>query len=160
GIIARLLAARNLPGGGAGRHGVERGWQLGPGRSKPMGRATMGVAALLLASAVGSAEKASLIQGTSGASAGSLEVQAGGLVVREGSAGSAFGTVRAGGKRRLSYFVVFKHSFTAGAAADCKEEVSAEDNGGTSKQTVDLDGKKLTVGYEVSYDPKAKKVLA
>jgi hypothetical protein len=126
------------------------------------------VVAAVLAGAVGAAllgpawagEKASLIQGPSGSKSDNLEVKAGGLVVREGAVGSAFGTVRLGaGKPALSYFVVLKHGLSGTSSSESEEKVSAADHSGESEQTVTIDGKKLTVGYAVTLDPKTKKVV-
>ena len=76
-----------------------------------VGRALL--AAVVLASLVGTErqtaarEPATLVQATARAKAGGLEVHAGGLVLRPGAAGSAFGAVRKGkGKLELSYFVL------------------------------------------------------
>jgi hypothetical protein len=105
--------------------------------------------------------KTQFIQGTSGSRTDSLEIHAGGLVVREGEAGSAFGTLRAGkGKRRLSYFVVFKHRLNGEGKSDFTEEATAEDAGGESKQTLTIDGKVLRLEYKVKLDPGTKKVAS
>jgi hypothetical protein len=108
--------------------------------------------------ALGAAEeKMELIQGTSGSRTGQLEVHAGGLVVREGSAGSVFGTVRAGkGKRQLSYFVVVKHRLGGDGKQATNEEATAENSEGESKQTLTIDGKSLQIDYKVKLDGDRK----
>ncbi len=96
-------------------------------------------------------DKAELIQGASGSRSEQLEVQSGGLVLREGSAGAAFGTVQVGkGKRQLSYFLVLKHNLGKASSSDFAEEATAEEGEGKSKQTLSLDGKTLEVNYQVS----------
>jgi hypothetical protein len=115
------------------------------------------VAALL---ALGQADKASLIEGTTGASSGDLEVQTGGLVLREGEVGSAFGTVRKASKtRKLAYYVLFKHSFTSRSKSNTSEEATAVDDKARGSQELELDGKKLTVLYKIEVDLRARKVL-
>jgi hypothetical protein len=105
-------------------------------------------------------EPASLVQGTSGAKAGMVEVHAGGLVLRQGSAGSAFGTVRKGkGKLGLSYFVLLRSNYNADSSVDSSEEVQAETNKASSKQVVGVDGSKLTIAYAVEIDRRTKAVL-
>jgi hypothetical protein len=106
-------------------------------------------------------EDVALLQGTSGSKSGDFEVRAGGLVVREGAPGSAFGTVRKGGKKQeLSYFVVFKHRLALAGKTDCSEETNADDREATTTQTIALDDKKLVIAYKITYDSKTKKVLS
>jgi hypothetical protein len=106
------------------------------------------------------ADKMELIQGTSGSRTDALEIHSGGLVVREGAAGTAFGTVRAGkGKRQLSYFMVLKHRLSGDGKSDTKEEAVAEDNRGESKQSLTIDGKSLQVEYQVQLDARTKKII-
>jgi hypothetical protein len=79
-----------------------------------------------------------------------VEVQSGGLVLREGSAGAAFGTVQVGkGKRHLSYFLVIKHTLGSSSKSDFGEEGSVEEGDGQTKQTLTIDGKTLVVSYQV-----------
>jgi hypothetical protein len=96
------------------------------------------------------AEKVEVIQGVSAARSDQIEIQAGGLVLREGSAGAAFGTIRVGkGKRHLSYFLVLKHNLgKAGSPVPGKEMMATNDDG-KSKQTLMIDGKSLEVVYQV-----------
>jgi hypothetical protein len=79
-----------------------------------------------------------------------LEVQGGAVVIRDGEAGSAFGTVRVGkGKRQLSYFAVLKHQLGKADNREFNESVSAEDKEGETKQTLFLDGRKVEIVYKV-----------
>jgi hypothetical protein len=112
---------------------------------------------LLLA---GGDDKSELIQGTSGSSNDVLELYPGGLVVREGSAGAAFGTVRVGkGKRQMAYFAVLKHRLGTDSKSDAKESLMLDDTEGESKQTVTIDGKTLQVDYKVTLDRATKKLV-
>ncbi len=97
------------------------------------------------------AEKFELVRGVSGSRSDYLEIRAGGLVLREGSAGSAFGTVRVGkGKRELTYFVVLKHDLGKAKVSNFEEEALADRvGGGKSKQTITADDRALEVGYQV-----------
>jgi len=97
------------------------------------------------------AEKAEEVRGASGARSDQLEIQSGGLVLREGSAGAAFATVRvAKGKRILSYFLVVKHNLgKTENPPDFSEEATAEEGDGRSKQTLTLDGRAVEIGYQV-----------
>jgi hypothetical protein len=118
-----------------------------------------GLVMVLLVLAGSSEEKSELIQGTSGSRNDALELHAGGLVVREGLPGSAFGTVRVGkGKRQLSYFAVLKHRLGTEGKSDAKETVMLEDAEGESKQTLTIDGKTLQVDYRVTLDRATKKL--
>jgi hypothetical protein len=100
-----------------------------------------------------SADKVEVIQGASGSRSDQLEVQSGGLVLREGTAGAAFGTVRVGkGKRHLSYFVVVKHNLGKAGNSDFGEEATVEEGDGKSKQTLTIDGRTLEIGYQVQVE--------
>jgi hypothetical protein len=113
--------------------------------------------ALLLGGLLLGAEKAELIQAPSGSKSDNLEVQAGGLVLRDGEAGTAFGTVRAGkGKRQLSYFVVLRHHLGKAEKSDFNEEATADLAAGQSKQTLSLDGKSVEIVYKVAIDKEGK----
>jgi hypothetical protein len=108
-----------------------------------------------------SADRAEIVNGTSGARTPKLGVHPGGLVVREGSAGSGFGTVRAGkGKRRFAYFVLFKHKLGDAGEGEtaCSEDASAGDEGGSSTQTIQIAGHRLTIAYRVELDRRTRKV--
>ena len=104
-------------------------------------------------------ETAQVVQGASGARSDSLEVHAGGLVAREGEAGSTFGLIQAGkARRQVSYFVVFKHRLSAGTPLESSEETAVEGDAGTSKQSLTSDGKALQIDYQVQLDAASKKV--
>jgi hypothetical protein len=114
---------------------------------------------MLLLPCLQPAEAAEVIQGATGARSDSLEVHAGGLVVREGEAGSTFGLVQAGrAKRQLSYFILFKHRPSAAAPLESSEEATAEGDAGSSRQALTSDGKSLQIDYQVQLDPASKKV--
>src|SRR5262245_37673780 len=101
------------------------------------------------------AEKAQVIQGTSGARSDSLEVHAGGIVVREGDVGAAFGTFQIGkAKPQLSYFVLFKHHMSAETPLEWSEESVAEGDTGASKQHLAIEGKSLTIEYQLRLEAK------
>jgi hypothetical protein len=118
-----------------------------------------GVAVLLLVLGGSSESKMELVQGTSGSRSDAMELHSGGLVVREASAGSAFGTLRVGkGKRQLSYFMVLKHRLGSEGKTGTKEMVMLEGGEGESKQTVTIDGKTLQVDYKINLDPATKKL--
>jgi hypothetical protein len=105
---------------------------------------------MLCVLALAAGEKAEVVQGASGSRSSQLEIRSGGLVLREGSAGAAFGTVRVGkGKHRLSYFVVVKHNLGKAGDSSFNEEVMVEGGDGKSKQTLTVDGRTLEVGYQV-----------
>lgn len=114
--------------------------------------------ALLLAVALRpdeGADKAQVIQGTSGSRSDKLELHAGGLVVREDEVGAAFGTYRVGkGKAQLTYFVLFKHRLAAETPLDWSEETSAEGDGASSKQVLAIDGKSLVIEYQLRLEAK------
>jgi hypothetical protein len=117
---------------------------------------TLQILALLLVPGAGE-DKMQLVQGTSGSRSDALEIHSGGLVVREGSAGVIFGTVRAGkGKRHLSYFVVFKHRLRSEGKSDSSEEATAENSDGESKQSLTIDNQTLHVEYKVKLDADRK----
>src|SRR5262249_61943900 len=102
-------------------------------------------------------DKAETIQAPSGSKSAHLEVQTGGLVLREGEAGAAFGTVRLGkGKRQLSYFLVVKHELGKAEKSDFNEEANADEKTGETKQTLSLDGKKIEITYKVVIDKEGK----
>jgi hypothetical protein len=114
---------------------------------------------LLLIALLLQGEKAELLQAATGSRSDELELHAGGLVLREGAAGSAFGTVRiAAGKRHLSYFIVFKHNFGKEEKSDFAEECSVEKGDGESKQTLGMDGRSLEVVYKVRAEEGKKAV--
>jgi hypothetical protein len=105
------------------------------------------------------ADKAQVIQGTAGSRATNFEIHTGGLVVREGEAGAAFGTIQIGKAReQLSYFVLLKHSLSASNALEWSEETTAEDTIGSSKQTLALEGKSLQMDYEVRLAAKSARI--
>jgi hypothetical protein len=118
-------------------------------------------------------DRAETIQAPTGSKSAQLEVQAGGLVLRDGEAGAAFGTVRVGkDKRKLSYFIVVKHELGKAEKAEFNEDAELDNKKGKTKQTLSLDGKSVEIVYEVrlgdkepgetvtinkeTYDPKKK----
>lgn len=113
---------------------------------------------LVLVPSLGHAEdKLEVIQGTTGSRSDRLEIHSGGLVLRAKQPGTGFGWVRLGkGKRQLSYVLVFKHSFGGTGKNDFTEDVMADDDGGGSKQTIIVDGRKLEVAYKVQLDKPGK----
>ena len=121
-------------------------------------------------------DKAETIQAPSGSKSAQLEVQTGGLVLRDGEAGSAFGTVRLGkGKRQLSYFVVVKHELGKAEKSEFNEDSDLDNKKGKTKQLLSMDGKSVEIVYEVrlgdketsetltinkkTYDPKKGRVF-
>jgi hypothetical protein len=116
----------------------------------------MALAALvLLAWACGARaeEKKSLLRAATGADNKGLEVLAGGLALREGEVGGAFGTVRVGrGKRRFSYFAVIKHGLSAETGTSTSEHAKVGIGAGESTQVVGIDDQKLTITYRVKLD--------
>jgi hypothetical protein len=121
-------------------------------------------------------DKAEMIQAPAGSKSAQLEVQSGGLVLRDGEAGAAFGTVRVGkGKRQLSYFIVVKHELGKAEKSECNEDADVDNKKGKTKQTISLDGKAVEIVYEVrlgdkeagetltinkkAYDPKKGRVF-
>lgn len=117
------------------------------------------LATVLAIACLQTAGPAEVIQGVSGARSDSLEVCGGGLVAREGEAGSTFGLLQAGkARRQLSYFVIFKHRLSAAAPLESMEEASAEGDAGSSKQLLSCDGKSLQIDYQVQLEPATKKV--
>ncbi len=127
-----------------------------------MRRFAAGCALVAAVVAVGGAraEKLTLVQGTQGAKIGAWEVQTGGLVLPEGAAGCAFGTVRKGTPaQQFSYFVVLKHGYGPCSKTDSSEEVGTENKLANTKQVVGVNGHKLTVAYQIEFDARAKMVL-
>jgi hypothetical protein len=118
------------------------------------------VLALLALAGVARAQTASFIQGTSGAKVGNWEVQAGGVVLRQGSAGSAFGTVRKGAPTHtFSYFLVLKHRYGSCSKVDASEKADTTEKKATTKQLLTIDGNKLTIGYQIDFDLAAKRAV-
>lgn len=100
-------------------------------------------------------DKGQVIQGTSGSRSDSLELHAGGLVVREDEIGTAFGTYRVGkGKSQLTYLVLFKHRLGSETPLEWSEETSAESDSASSKQVLAIDGKSLVIEYQLRLEPK------
>lgn len=114
-----------------------------------------------LTAAIPASGKMAVVQGTTGSRCDALEVRAGGLVVREGEAGAAFGNVCVGSAgRQWSYFILFKHSLGCEGRMEWSEETATEMTGGRCKQSVAIDGKKLQVEYHVeSAGDKVKESL-
>lgn len=103
-------------------------------------------------------EKLELIQPLAGSKSNQLEVQSGGLVFREGEAGSAFGSVRVGtGKRQFSYYLIVKHDLGQSEKSDFGEEANAKDGEGETKQTLTIDMRALEAVYKVSVEGKKVK---
>src|SRR3954447_1947759 len=107
-------------------------------------------------------DKAETIQAPTGSTSAHLEVQAGGLVLRDGEAGAAFGTVRVGkDKRKLSYFVVVKHDLGKAEKSEFNEDSDLDNKKGKTRQTISLDGKSVEIVYEVRLgDKEAGETLA
>lgn len=94
--------------------------------------------------------KMEVVQGTTGSRCDALEIRAGGLVVREGEAGAAFGNCQIGeGARQWTYFILFKHSLGCDGRMEWSEETATEMTGGRSRQKVAIDGKTLQVDFHV-----------
>jgi hypothetical protein len=116
-------------------------------------------ALLLIVLGGSSGERVEEIHGTSGSRTDALEVHSGGVVVREGEPGSAFGTVRIGtGKRQLSYFVVFKHRIDTADKTSFDAVTNARDLEGASQQTLSIDAREVKLEYKVKLDPGTKKL--
>lgn len=116
---------------------------------------------LLLCGLLFAQDKAELIQPPTGSKSNHLELQAGGLVLRDGEAGSAFGTVRVGkGKRQLSYFVVLKHELGKAEKSEFNEDTDVNEKVGKSKQTLSLDGKSVEIVYEARVGDKEPESLS
>lgn len=114
---------------------------------------------VLVVASVQAAPRTQVVQGTSGSRSDNLTIHAGGLVLREGEPGSAFGTIAAGKmERQLSYFVIFKHRMGVESPLDHAEESTAEDLVGSSKQTLRVDDKSLEVEYQVRLDATSRKI--
>jgi hypothetical protein len=112
---------------------------------------------LLLCALLLGADKAESILPLTGSKSDHLEVQAGGLVLREGEAGAAFGAAQVGkGKRQLTYFLVLKHDLGKAEKTDFSEEANADNADGDSKQTISLDGRSVEVVYKVRVESGKK----
>jgi hypothetical protein len=106
---------------------------------------------LMLCALACCSDKAELIQPLAGAKSDSLEVQAGGLVLREGEAGAAFGTARVGkDKRQMTYFAVDKHDLGKAEKSDFTEDTNAAEEAGDTKQVLSLDGRTVEISYKVT----------
>jgi hypothetical protein len=107
--------------------------------------------------ALAAEEGATVVRETNGSRSDSLEVHAGGVVVREKAAGVAFGTVKVGGnKRQLSYLVIFKHNLGGPGKSDFTEETMAEERRGESKQSLAIAGQALSVEYKVALNARRR----
>lgn len=103
------------------------------------------------------ADKPQVVNGTSGARSDCLDLQAGGLVVREGEVGSAFGTYQLPkGKRQLTYFVLVKHRLAAGNPLTWVDETTARDDGGSSKSTLTQEDRTLQLDYQLTLESTKK----
>lgn len=111
-----------------------------------------------LAAAAVAGGKMEVIQGTTGSRSDTLEVRAGGLVVREGEPGAAFGNVRVGeADRQWAYFVVFKHGMGCDGRLEWAEETAADATTGRGKQMLAIDGRTLHLDYRVEVAAKGLK---
>jgi hypothetical protein len=118
------------------------------------GRAALAAFVLLgWACAARADDKASLLHGASGGNNGTLEVLAGGLALREGEVGGAFGTVQLGtGKRRFSYFAVIKHGLNGDTGTSTSEQARVGVGSGESTQVIGIGDRKVTIAYRVKLD--------
>jgi hypothetical protein len=118
------------------------------------GRAAFVALALLgWASAARADDKASLVRGAAGGNNGKVELLTGGLALREGEVGGAFGTVQVGtGKRRFTYFAVIKHGLNADTGTSTSEHARVGIGAGESTQVVGVGDQKLTITYKVKLD--------
>ena len=118
---------------------------------------TVGPLALALLSLVTARadEKATLLRGAAGGNNGTLEVLAGGLALREGEVGGAFGTVQVGtGKRRFSYFAVVKHGLNGDTGTSTSERARVGIGSGESTQVIGIGDRKVTIGYRVKLNAR------
>lgn len=103
------------------------------------------------------AEKAEFVQGTAGSRSDSLALQAGGVVLRDGGPGAAFGTIQVGkGKRQLAYYLVIRHRHPGEGKTNSSEDVSVEGSSGSARQTLTVNGNSLVLSYAVTLAPGAK----
>jgi hypothetical protein len=117
------------------------------------GAALAALALLAWACAARADEKTALVRAATGADNKGLEVLTGGLALREGEVGGAFGTVRVGpGKRRFSYFAVIKHGLSAETGTSTSEHARVGIGAGESTQVVAVGDHKLTIVYRVKLD--------
>ena len=101
------------------------------------------------------AERAEVIQGTTAARSDSIELHTGGLVVREGEAGIAFGSLRlARGKRVPAYVLVLDHRLGGEGKSRFDDVASAEDGKAEAKQTITIDGHTLALVYPVTLEAR------
>jgi hypothetical protein len=99
-------------------------------------------------------DKAETIQAPTGSKSAQLEVQSGGLVLRDGEAGAAFGTVRVGkGKRQLSYFLVVKHELGKAEKTEFDEGAEADNKKGKTNQRIAVD-RVVEIVYEIRLGEK------
>ncbi len=120
------------------------------------GRAAVAAVVLLAwACAARGGEKVTLVRAATGADNKGLEVLTGGLALREGEVGGAFGTVRVGtGKRRFSYFAVIKHGLSAETGTSTSEHAKVGIGSGESTQVVGVGDRKLTITYRVKLNAR------
>jgi hypothetical protein len=112
---------------------------------------------LILCALLCVADKAEVILAPTGSKSDHSEVQAGGLMLREGEVGAAFGTVKVGkGKRQMTYFLVVKHDLSKSEKTDFTEEANADDDSCDSKQTLTLDGRTIEIVYKLRTDKDKK----
>jgi hypothetical protein len=100
-------------------------------------------------------DKVSLLRGASGGNNGTLEVLTGGLALREGEVGGAFGTVQVGaGKRHFAYFAVVKHGLNGDVGTSTSEQARVDRTSGESTQVVGVGDRKLTIVYRVKLNAR------
>jgi hypothetical protein len=105
------------------------------------------------------AERMEVVQGTTAARSDAVELHTGGLVVREGEAGVAFGSVRLGkGKRQPAYLLILKHRLGGEGKSDFDDSASAEAGAAEARQAITIDGKTVRLAYKIEVDEKTLKV--
>ena len=101
------------------------------------------------------ADRMEVIHGTSAARSDAIELHTGGLVVRTGEAGVAFGSLRLGrGKRSPAYVLILDHRLGGEGKSAFDDSVSADDDSAQAKQTITIDGHTLKLAYRVSLDAR------
>ena len=101
------------------------------------------------------AERAEVIHGTTAVRSGAIELHTGGIVVREGEAGVAFGSVRmARGKRIPAYVLILDHRLGGEGKSRFDDSASAEDDKAEAKQTITIDGHTLALVYRVALEAR------
>ena len=108
------------------------------------------------------AERMEVVNGTTAARSDASELHTGGLVVREGAVGVAFGSLRlARGKRAPAYVLLLDHRLGGEGKSEFDDTASADETQAEARQTITIDDHTIKLVYRVELDARkaAKETL-